>query len=88
MKRTSQIVSIFFNVGLPKEDIFFGHLLSPIFQSTLHITITSLCLCVFFKRVSKRFQAGFHPPNAESVTSTEYELAPLHSKPPRLDAKL
>ena len=36
----------FFNVGPPKEDIFLGHLLCPIFQSTLHITIASLCLGV------------------------------------------
>ena len=34
----------FFNVGPPKEGIISGHLLSPIFQSTLHITFTSLCL--------------------------------------------
>ena len=36
----------FFNVGPPKEDIFSGHPLYPIFQSTLHISITSLCLGV------------------------------------------
>ena len=42
--RTHDYRSIFFNVGSPKEDIFSGHLLSPIFQSTLHIT--SLCLGV------------------------------------------
>ena len=45
----------FFNVGPPKEDIFSGHLLSPIFQSSLHVTIIfpaleaaqviSLCIC-------------------------------------------
>ena len=28
------------NVGPPKEDIFSGHLRSPIFQSSLHVTIT------------------------------------------------
>ena len=33
---------IFFNVGPPKEDIFSGHLLSPVFQSSLHITPTLL----------------------------------------------
>ena len=42
----------FFNVGPLKEDIFSGHLISPIFQSTLHITITSLCLCVGTVRFS------------------------------------
>ena len=30
----------------PKEDIVLGNLLCPLFQSTLHITITSLCLGV------------------------------------------
>ena len=40
------IFFFFFNVGPPKEDIFSGHLLSPLFQSTLQITITSLCLGV------------------------------------------
>ena len=35
-------VSSFFFFGPPKEDIFSGHLLCPIFQSTLHITITSI----------------------------------------------
>ena len=34
----------FFNVGPPKEDIFSGHLLSPVFQSITHITITGSCL--------------------------------------------
>ena len=33
------------------EDIFFGHLLSPIFQSILHITISSLCRGVFLTSV-------------------------------------
>ena len=42
----------FFNVGPLKEDIFLGHLLCPIFQSTLHITITSLCLGVDTVRFS------------------------------------
>ena len=42
----------FFNIGPSKEDIFSGHLLSPIFQSTLHITITSLCLGVDTVRFS------------------------------------
>ena len=37
---------IFFYVGPLKEDIYSGHLLCPISQSTLHITITSLCLGV------------------------------------------
>ena len=32
-----------FFVGPPKEDIFSRHLLRPLFQSALHITITSLC---------------------------------------------
>ena len=32
---------IFFNVGPPKEDIFSGHLLSPVFQTLVHITITN-----------------------------------------------
>ena len=33
------IIFFFFNVGPPKEDIFSGHLLSPIFQSSiLHVT--------------------------------------------------
>ena len=41
-----------FNVGPLKEDIFSGHLLSLIFQSTLHITITSLCLGVDTVRFS------------------------------------
>ena len=35
-----------------QEDIFSGHLLSHIFQSTLHITITSLCLGVDTVRFS------------------------------------
>ena len=43
---------IFFYVGPPKEDIFLGHLLCPIFQSTLHITFTSLCLGVDTVRFS------------------------------------
>ena len=43
---------VFFYVGSPLEDIFSGHLLSPIFQSTLHITITSLCLGVDTVRFS------------------------------------
>ena len=34
----------FFNVGPPKEDILSGHLLSPIFQSSLHVTFTFLAL--------------------------------------------
>ena len=36
----------FLNVGPPKEDIFSGHLLSPIFQSAIYITnyITSFIL--------------------------------------------
>ena len=42
----------FFYVGSPKEDIFSGHLLSPVFQSSLHITITGLCLCVDAERFS------------------------------------
>ena len=44
--KNMQDLNIFFYVGSPKEDIFSGHLLSAIFLSTLHITITSLCLCV------------------------------------------
>ena len=43
---------LFINVGPPKEDIFSEHLLCPIFQSTLHITITSLCLGVDTVRFS------------------------------------
>ena len=42
----------FFYVGPPKEDILSGHLLCPIFQSTLHITFTSLCLGVDTVRFS------------------------------------
>ena len=42
----------FFYVGTLTEDIFSGHLLSPLFQSTLQITITSLCLCVDTVRFS------------------------------------
>ena len=30
-------VFFFFNVGPPKEDIFSGHLLSPIFQSSIYM---------------------------------------------------
>ena len=37
--------NFFFNVGPPKEDIFSGHLLSPVFQSIYtHFTITGSCL--------------------------------------------
>ena len=43
--------SFFFYVGLRRTS-FSGHLLSPIFQSTLHITITSLCLGVDSVRFS------------------------------------
>ena len=32
-------IKFFFNVGPPKEDIFSGHFLSSVFQSSLHITI-------------------------------------------------
>ena len=42
----------FFYVGPLKEDIFSGHHLSPVFQSSLHITFTSLCLCVGASRFS------------------------------------
>ena len=38
------ILFFFFYVGPPKEDIFSGHFLSPLFQSTLHITITNICM--------------------------------------------
>ena len=36
--------AIFLNIGPLKEDIFSGHLLSPIFQASLHITFTGLFL--------------------------------------------
>ena len=43
--RALNVHAIFF--GPPMEDIFSGHL-SPIFQSTLHITITIFCLGVVY----------------------------------------
>ena len=36
--------NFFSYVGLPKEDIFPGHLLSPIFQSSYTVTITNFHL--------------------------------------------
>ena len=35
----------FFNVGTPKEDNFSEHLLSPVFQSTLHILQLQVHAC-------------------------------------------
>ena len=32
---------VLFNAAPPKEDFFSGHLLSPVFKSSLHITITN-----------------------------------------------
>ena len=32
------LLVFFYNIGLPMEDIFSGHLLSPVFQSSLRIT--------------------------------------------------
>ena len=56
-QKFSDQISNFFNsnvvyVGLPTEDVFSGHHLSPIFQPSLHITFTSLCLCVGALRFS------------------------------------
>ena len=41
------IYYFFLNVGPPKEDIFSGHLLNPIFQSTLHITFLQVYALVW-----------------------------------------
>ena len=48
MRQNSGKNTFFLNVGRPKEEIFSGHNLSPIFRSTLHIAITSLCLGVLY----------------------------------------
>ena len=37
-KNAALLKMYFFIVGPPKEDILSGHLLSPVFQSSLHIT--------------------------------------------------
>ena len=38
-KREEREELIFFNVGPPKEDIFSGHLLSPVFQSSFKLQL-------------------------------------------------
>ena len=48
----------FFNVGPPKEDIFSGHYLSPVFHFILHITITN------FHETSEGSLHCIYPPHA------------------------
>ena len=50
---------IFFNVGPPKEDIFSGHLLSPVFQFIItHFIYKLFLMCVMLLRFSCLLSCG------------------------------
>ena len=45
------MLQIFFNVGPHNEDIFSGRLLSPVFQSLLHITFLQVVPYVWYAAI-------------------------------------
>ena len=51
---------IFFYVGPPKEDIFSGHLLSPIFQSSFYM-LQLYCLALEAAQVLCMFHVFLNP---------------------------
>ena len=62
-------LEVFFNVGPPDEDIFFGHL-SPVFQSSLHITFTSCSfMCGMLLRFSCLLPCGLESSYLTCLTS-------------------